>query len=97
MLTIIDISGLARGSIFPDACRDANLNAQLAITGYTELGFDSIAPYFSIIQESSQKSLDYADRRSSKISSALIYNSQDLFLNPEKIRGQFDEIWRENH
>ena len=38
---------------FPDACRDANLNAQLAITGYTELGFDSIAPYFSIIQESS--------------------------------------------
>ena len=26
---------------FPDACRDANLNAQLAITGYTELGFDS--------------------------------------------------------
>ncbi|MBA4715627.1 MAG: MtaA/CmuA family methyltransferase [Chloroflexi bacterium] len=38
---------------FPDACRDANLNAKLAITGYTELGFDSIAPYFSIIQESS--------------------------------------------
>jgi len=38
---------------FPDACRDANLNAQLAITGHTELGFDSIAPYFSIIQESS--------------------------------------------
>ena len=41
------------GAPFPDACRDANLNAQLAITGYTELGFDSIAPYFSIIQESS--------------------------------------------
>ena len=38
---------------FPDACRDPELNAKLAVTGYTELGFDSIAPYFSIIQESS--------------------------------------------
>jgi [methyl-Co(III) methanol-specific corrinoid protein]:coenzyme M methyltransferase len=38
---------------FPDACRNPELNAKLAITGYTELGFDSIAPYFSIIQESS--------------------------------------------
>jgi len=38
---------------FPDACRDPELNARLAATGYTELGFDSIMPYFSIIQESS--------------------------------------------
>jgi len=38
---------------FPDACRDPQLNAKLALTGHTELGFDSIAPYFSIIQESS--------------------------------------------
>ncbi len=38
---------------FPDACRDPGLNAQLAATGYTELGFDSIQPYFTIIQESS--------------------------------------------
>jgi len=38
---------------FPDACRDPELNARLAATGYTELGFDSITPYFSIIQESS--------------------------------------------
>ena len=38
---------------FPDACRDPELNAKLAVTGYTVLGFDSIAPYFSIIQESS--------------------------------------------
>ena len=41
------------GAPFPDACRNPELNAQLAATGYTELGFDSIAPYFSIIQESS--------------------------------------------
>jgi MtaA/CmuA family methyltransferase len=38
---------------FPDACRDPELNARLAATGHTELGFDSISPYFTIIQESS--------------------------------------------
>ena len=43
---------------FPDACRDPELNARLAATGYTELGFDAIAPYFSIIQESSALGCD---------------------------------------
>ncbi len=38
---------------FPDACRSAELNARLAATEITEFDFDSIAPYFSIIQESS--------------------------------------------
>ena len=38
---------------FPEANRDPELNARLAATGYTELGFDSIMPVFSIIQESS--------------------------------------------
>ncbi|MFW6194976.1 MAG: MtaA/CmuA family methyltransferase [Chloroflexota bacterium] len=38
---------------FPDACRDPELNARLAATGRTELGYDSIQPYFTIIQESS--------------------------------------------
>jgi MtaA/CmuA family methyltransferase len=38
---------------FPKACQDPELAARLAATGYTELGFDSISPYFSIIQESS--------------------------------------------
>ena len=37
---------------FPDACRDPYLAARLAATGYTELGFDAIMPYFTIIQES---------------------------------------------
>ena len=41
------------GAPFPKACRDPELAARLASTGYTELGFDSISPYFSIIQESS--------------------------------------------
>ena len=38
---------------FPAANRDPVLMARLAATGYTELGFDSIMPVFSIIQESS--------------------------------------------
>jgi MtaA/CmuA family methyltransferase len=38
---------------FPDANRKPELMARLAATGYTELGFDSIMPCFSIIQESS--------------------------------------------
>ena len=38
---------------FPEANRDPELMARLAATGHTELGFDSIMPVFSIIQESS--------------------------------------------
>ncbi|HCI85575.1 MAG TPA: MtaA/CmuA family methyltransferase [Dehalococcoidia bacterium] len=43
---------------FPDANRDGEMNARLASTAYTELGFDTIAPYFSIIQESSALGCD---------------------------------------
>ena len=38
---------------FPEANRNPELMARLAATGYTELGFDSIMPVFTIIQESS--------------------------------------------
>ncbi len=38
---------------FPDANRQPELMARLAATGYTELGFDTIMPVFTIIQESS--------------------------------------------
>ena len=38
---------------FPGACRDSNLMARLAATGHTELGFDSVMPVFSVVQESS--------------------------------------------
>ncbi|MBT3170135.1 MAG: MtaA/CmuA family methyltransferase [Rhodospirillaceae bacterium] len=38
---------------FPHANRDAAAMARLAATSYTELGFDSVMPVFSIIQESS--------------------------------------------
>jgi MtaA/CmuA family methyltransferase len=38
---------------FPDANRKPEMMARLAATGYTELGFDTVMPVFSIIQESS--------------------------------------------
>jgi MtaA/CmuA family methyltransferase len=38
---------------FPDANREPELMARLGATGHTELGFDSVMPVFSIIQESS--------------------------------------------
>ena len=38
---------------FPRATREPELMARLGATSYTELGFDSIMPVFSIIQESS--------------------------------------------
>ena len=38
---------------FPNANREPELMARLAATGHTELGFDTIMPVFSIIQESS--------------------------------------------
>ena len=43
---------------FPAACREPELAARLAATGHTELGFDSIMPYFTIIQESSALGCD---------------------------------------
>ena len=43
---------------FPDANRDPEKMARLAATGYTELGFDSVMPVFSIIQESSALGCD---------------------------------------
>lgn len=46
---MMDLSGAG----FPEAHRDAELMARLAATGHTELGFDTVMPVFSIINESS--------------------------------------------
>jgi len=46
---MMDISGAS----FPEAHRDPDLMARLAATGHTELGFDTVMPVFSIINESS--------------------------------------------
>jgi MtaA/CmuA family methyltransferase len=41
------------GAAFPDAHRVPELMADLAATGYTELGFDTVMPVFSVVQEAS--------------------------------------------
>ncbi|MBI4875856.1 MAG: MtaA/CmuA family methyltransferase [Acidobacteria bacterium] len=40
------------GAAFPEAHRDPAAMARLAAAGHTELGFDSVMPVFSIVQES---------------------------------------------
>ncbi|GMQ94242.1 MAG: MtaA/CmuA family methyltransferase [Acidimicrobiia bacterium] len=51
-LATVELMDLA-DAFFPDANREPELMARLAATSYTELGFDSIMPVFSIVQESS--------------------------------------------
>ena len=52
--SIINVEMMERsGASFPEANRDAELMARLAETGHTVLGFDTIMPVFSIINESS--------------------------------------------
>src|SRR5262245_38592827 len=48
----VELMDLAE-AYFPDANREPELMARLAATGRTVLGFDSVMPVFSIIQESS--------------------------------------------
>jgi len=51
-LATVELMDLVEAN-FPEANRDGKRMARLAATGYTELGFDSVMPVFSIIQESS--------------------------------------------
>jgi len=48
----VELMDIARAP-FPEANRRPELMARLAAAGYTELGFDTVMPVFSIVQESS--------------------------------------------
>jgi [methyl-Co(III) methanol-specific corrinoid protein]:coenzyme M methyltransferase len=69
---------------FPDACRDSELNARLAATGHTELGFDAIAPYFTIIQESS--ALGCEMQWEQKDNWPTVRMSRPIWKGPEDVR-----------
>lgn len=69
---------------FPDACRDPELNARLAATGFTELGFDSIMPYFSIIQESSALGCDMQWEQKDNWPTVRMYNP--IWSGPDDIK-----------
>jgi [methyl-Co(III) methanol-specific corrinoid protein]:coenzyme M methyltransferase len=61
----VELMDLA-GAPFPDANRFPEPMARLAAAGHTELGFDSVMPVFSIVQESSALGckIDWGDRHS---------------------------------
>src|SRR6204780_1720146 len=74
---------------FPDASRDPELMAALAATGYTELGFDSIMPVFSIIQESS--ALGARIQWEQKDNWPTVKMTEPIYTNPEDVR--FPSDW----
>ncbi len=77
---------------FPDANRKPELMARLAATGYTELGFDSIMPVFTIIQESS--ALGCKIQWEQKDNWPTVRMHEPIFREPEDIR--VPENWMEH-
>src|SRR5581483_4591456 len=69
---------------FPDANRNPQLMARLAATGYTELGFDTIMPCFSIIQESS--AIGCKIQWEQKDNWPTVKMREPIFTKPEDIR-----------
>ena len=69
---------------FPDANRKPELMARLAATGHTELGFDTIMPVFSIIQESS--ALGCKIQWEQKDNWPTVRMHEPIFRKPEDIR-----------
>ena len=69
---------------FPDANRDPEKMARLAATAYTELGFDTIMPVFSIIQESSAIGCDM--QWESKDNWPTVRMANPIWSEPEDIK-----------
>ncbi len=74
---------------FPDANRKPELMARLAATGYTELGFDTIMPVFSIIQESS--AIGCKMQWEQKDNWPTVRMREPIYTKPEDIR--FPDNW----
>lgn len=69
---------------FPHACRDPELAARLAATGHTELGFDAVMPYFTIIQESSALGCDMQWEDKDNWPTVRMY--KPIWTGPEDVR-----------
>lgn len=69
---------------FPDANRDPVKMHRLAATGYTELGFDTIMPVFSIIQESS--ALGCRMQWEGKDNWPTVKMAEPIWVDPEDIK-----------
>lgn len=79
----VDLMDLA-GAAFPDAHRDPECMARLAAAGHTALGFDSVMPVFSIVQESSALgcTVDWGEKGSWPV----VLTRQPLCRAPDDIR-----------
>ena len=80
---------------FPDANRKPELMARLAATGYTELGFDTIMPVFSIIQESS--ALGCKIQWEQKDNWPTVKMREPIYEKPEDIRFPDDLLQPSRH
>src|SRR6476620_43156 len=77
---------------FPNANREPERMARLAATGYTELGFDSIMPVFSIIQESS--AIGAKIQWEQKDNWPTVKMTEPIYESPSDIR--IDDDWMEH-
>jgi MtaA/CmuA family methyltransferase len=69
---------------FPEAHREPEVMARLAATGHTELGFDTVMPVFSIIQESS--ALGCKMQWEQKDNWPTVKMREPIFERPEDVR-----------
>jgi [methyl-Co(III) methanol-specific corrinoid protein]:coenzyme M methyltransferase len=82
-IATVELMDLVEAS-FPAANREPELMARLAATGHTELGFDSIMPVFSIIQESS--ALGCKIQWEQKDNWPTVRMSEPIYETPDDIR-----------
>ena len=93
--TSVATAGLmARASAwFPEAHRNAEAMARLAATGHTELGYDTIMPVFSVVQES--WALGCRVEWGERDSFPAVLMREPLWRDPEQIRIPADLLARE--
>lgn len=77
----------ASGCFFPDVHNDAEKMAELAATAYEMLGYDAIAPYFSVIQEAAAMGahMDWGERSRMPSVRPFPETGRYLYEEPEEI------------
>lgn len=86
----------ATGCFFPDVHNDAEKMATLAATGYEVLGYDAIAPYFSVIQEAAAMGafMDWGERGRMPSVRPSPETGRYLFAEPEEVNIPADFLER---
>jgi MtaA/CmuA family methyltransferase len=86
----------ATGCFFPDVHNDAEKMATLAATSYEMLGYDTIAPYFSVTQEAAAMGayMDWGNRGSMPSVRPLPVTDGYLYTEPEQVNVPGDFLER---